>query len=769
MGLAASQARLLTITARLADNELHSQTINNAKMRLATQSAQASDEYVSALNNAQMMFSNIGVDGLTQNQPLTYRALTQYSPYNTQYGIVNSAGQIMVSEEEATIFNENKNNLEGFLKAHGLEWETNFFDENVVGELAPKLTSFYSGNSSYIGDLFNGMTNEDLKNMYLDSLSQETSIEKMNYRKCATNLSGQKEEIYEKTIAPFRKDVLGEGENATTEEQILDYVKYKEKDANGNVTYKNINSAKDLKEYLVNKGSAYTTRKDGTPVKYAPPSGNYNAMDPNVVQPYIKDDIPGTDLKEYYSKVGITWHDLITNSLSDIVTGCRDSITGAGTAGCMNGFDGAEEHSVKKTYNTKEIQVIDGVEKEVNVPHEASYMEVEFPYIGFKFVFGCPKAVETEDPNDINTLTNYIEITNPSGIIYRPDKTKTKIDLNNLGLTSYEDYKAKAKIQNNPFFDEIMKYFSSPEQTDSQGRTRYNEYHILSNKNNDGGDWIYIIPITVGVDPSDVYADVTQQYLDALLGTEGYMDLLKYAENNQDKVADNGEFKEAYNDFLRYYDITQSAFDLDHDVKSMLDFAEFIKLTNGTTEKGLALKDITMSNATPAMKSVLGAYMTDRMRDVLGEPKFSWADKNDPNNTGNADTKAQWYTNLFNRMQKGFKVLENGLAKSQEWLEYAFESGLVTMEQVDLSYNWNTLDYKSCSNIYEETDNSQIVSKAEAKYNRAMNDIKQKDSMFDLQLKNIDTEHQSLQTEYDVIKNVMNKNIERTMKFDQNG
>ena len=35
MGMAASQARLLTITARLADNELKSQSINNAKMRLA--------------------------------------------------------------------------------------------------------------------------------------------------------------------------------------------------------------------------------------------------------------------------------------------------------------------------------------------------------------------------------------------------------------------------------------------------------------------------------------------------------------------------------------------------------------------------------------------------------------------------------------------------------------------------------------------------------------------------------------------------------------
>ena len=35
MGLSASQARLLSITARLSDNELHSQQIANSRVRLA--------------------------------------------------------------------------------------------------------------------------------------------------------------------------------------------------------------------------------------------------------------------------------------------------------------------------------------------------------------------------------------------------------------------------------------------------------------------------------------------------------------------------------------------------------------------------------------------------------------------------------------------------------------------------------------------------------------------------------------------------------------
>ena len=84
MGLAASQARLLTITARLADNELRSQTINNAKMRLATQSSQASENYVNALNQASLMFTNYDSTGAEQSQLLTFNALTGYSQYNKQ-------------------------------------------------------------------------------------------------------------------------------------------------------------------------------------------------------------------------------------------------------------------------------------------------------------------------------------------------------------------------------------------------------------------------------------------------------------------------------------------------------------------------------------------------------------------------------------------------------------------------------------------------------------------------------------------------------------
>ena len=59
MGLSSSQGRLLSITARLTSNEYESQQISNAKMRLATQSQAASDDYINALNSLQLMMKKV--------------------------------------------------------------------------------------------------------------------------------------------------------------------------------------------------------------------------------------------------------------------------------------------------------------------------------------------------------------------------------------------------------------------------------------------------------------------------------------------------------------------------------------------------------------------------------------------------------------------------------------------------------------------------------------------------------------------------------------
>lgn len=101
MGLAASQARLLSITSRLSDNELRSQTITNAKMSLATKTSDASSQYMNALNSTQLMFSTYDASGNKMTQRLSAVSLATYGELKNQYGVINNAGQIMVSEVDA--------------------------------------------------------------------------------------------------------------------------------------------------------------------------------------------------------------------------------------------------------------------------------------------------------------------------------------------------------------------------------------------------------------------------------------------------------------------------------------------------------------------------------------------------------------------------------------------------------------------------------------------------------------------------------------------
>ena len=109
-------------------------------------------------------------------------------------------------------------------------------------------------------------------------------------------------------------------------------------------------------------------------------------------------------------------------------------------------------------------------------------------------------------------------------------------------------------------------------------------------------------------------------------------------------------------------------------------------------------------------------------------------------------------------------MLPNGLASSTEWMQFALENGIVIMEQVNSSKEWQAITYTSCSDINEQTVTSDATI-AEAEYNKAMRQIQAKDELFDLELKNIDTEHSALQNEYESVKKAMTGNIERTFQM----
>lgn len=124
MGLSASQARLLSITQRLNNNELESQLISNSKVQLSTQNSLATEKYIAALDSTEMSYISYDTTGISETVSLTFNSLMSYSPLKNQYNLYNSQGQLLVSEEDAMNF-ETSQTLSEFLMKNGLNeyWE----------------------------------------------------------------------------------------------------------------------------------------------------------------------------------------------------------------------------------------------------------------------------------------------------------------------------------------------------------------------------------------------------------------------------------------------------------------------------------------------------------------------------------------------------------------------------------------------------------------------------------------------------------------------
>ena len=97
MGMAASQARLLTITARIHDVEYQAQSIQNAKVQLATQSDQVYQDYIEALDATTLTVSDINGDLITA----TFNNLCGRNAVDSAYtyALQDSKGRLIVPEE----------------------------------------------------------------------------------------------------------------------------------------------------------------------------------------------------------------------------------------------------------------------------------------------------------------------------------------------------------------------------------------------------------------------------------------------------------------------------------------------------------------------------------------------------------------------------------------------------------------------------------------------------------------------------------------------
>ena len=599
---------------------------------------------------------------------MTYNALTSYSSYNNQYGLVSSAGQLLVSESEAAMFKAADGNVNAYLKAHGLEYTTTYFDKdkeiknddypvpyNLVG--ADRLKEMYE---AYNSDLTS--SEYEKYESYFSSFLQTTEALKAGSKEIVKSYlmySGNSPQLYNPTGSSG--DSVSIGIVGISNGQLANA--FKNAFTNGNNTY----SISNLEKMgLTTAGIAA--------------------------------------LNEIVNSVG---HDGPVGTISE------KRVLKANNDGTYTLTDGNMTITIGKDQNGK-ITVSGNTDLVVSGSTNA---EDDYSYTWDQNATTIEGVINSLTYTDCEGTYNFKANKDTSGnltganAVYRyPDKANFKEALDDLA-------------------DEIVGYVSSNEELFNFGTFGKNMLEMESSGRLPAG-----IDLNKVLKSGKTYKTVLSEYTDA---SNNFFKLV--AGGNASKLQEL----------------------LDNNSISVKDLEDMDLLLKAMKKYSVGYSD--------EFKTVIDKTIIDQMIDKYGEPKYAWVDKTDSTNSGNADAKAQWYTNMFNRMKSGYKTIENGLASSSEWLRFALESGLVTMEQVDKSYSWKSLDYKTCSNITEQTDNSEAVSKAEAEYNRAMKDIDAKDSMYDIQLKNIDTEHTALQTEYDSVKSVISKNIDRTFKFNQNG
>lgn len=702
MGMAAGQARLLSITSRMSDNELRAQLINNNKMRLATKSAQVSEAYTNALNNAQLMFTNYDKENNTSYKELTFNSLTAYNQYNNQYAISNSAGQLLVSETDAKNF-EKSTDLASFLKCYGLEETTTYFDNlskysgvsyyttNDLGE-AVKVdkSAGIVYNTGLVADDHNiqkdsGYKPDILKDMYegkngYDSYNTIKSSEYYyNYQSALSNFSTAEEAYTTKAAEIMNK--------------LYDTVKVDGK--NLSTINSEMNASTDIeavKKYLEMIEAAI----DGT--------GSYGDKVKNKLTGFSKND---ESVNSYFEAMKT----LVTDGLNNERT--------------INS-------GLKCTTDGNQITYKDGDQQDVFVLNKSGTSWTAQLYKTSKDENGNEKWVLEETKyqvtkNSDGTLSFTNGLTGEDEITYTGIPEPEKKDLLSLDYTMPDNYAFKETTQLD--IDDL----------------KYIGQHVIDSLSN-------TLKYTFDINRDEYQKAWT-------INNKGDIEFKEDANHKKVDIPEYTAYKDAAAKL--YETIFGNAMPSNFDENQWASLADI----NAINQLGQNFNPNT-TKATEFEK-IKQAEVLDAIMNTYGEPNYDWIDTSNKNASynENGSAKAQWYTNLYNKMTtSGYKALQDGLASSAEWIQFAFESGLVCLEQVDANNNWNTTTYTNCSDITEQTNNAAIT-KAEAEYNAAMAKIENKDKRYDLELKNIDTEHNSLQTEYDSIKTAIDKNIERTFKI----
>ena len=150
---------------------------------------------------------------------------------------------------------------------------------------------------------------------------------------------------------------------------------------------------------------------------------------------------------------------------------------------------------------------------------------------------------------------------------------------------------------------------------------------------------------------------------------------------------------------------------------------------------------------------------------VTDDQGYYYRIKNGDDGTSKQMFEAEFYSIMFNN------ILENGWYNNlyiddKEYLDNALKNGQLFITSINEDGYYYQDRYNANGYIMEDTDDDAIT-QAEREFSAAKLKIEAKEQQLDLDMKNLDLEISSLTTEYDTVKSLINKNVEKTFTMFQ--
>ncbi len=711
MGMSASQARLLSITARLTNNEFRAQTLTNSKLRLATESQDACQLYMDALASQNFEFMYYDNNGNEQNVAMTPIFLSTYAPRKNQYSVLNSAGKILVSHTDAENFAKT-DNLWDFLACY-----TNVQETEASGYNA-KYAAYTAQFNQYTADYAH----------YRDVLLPEYDQKMLDYESGYANYDAQMQ-VYNTVTWP----------NYLIQKAQYDaeYAQY----------------LQDWEDYNNNSMENY-----------------YNS--PEYLQYQAELSQYQTDLQQY--NIDMAAYDIEYQQYLNDLSASPDDMYKKFTD-----ILGTIYEPISCYYHT------------INENHPLCYVHVLAHLLAY-------------DPAT-DSASNEV-FTSSTGQSFQVDPMDIEIsDLHNDG-TGAQLYPVAMAMRNPNLFCDGDDNYTPP----------YRENGVIYR--DEVKENIIQAAIDEGRRPTDAEILMSDYVYDA--STNSVTGIKTLFQKCQD----------LYYLFMYYYNPVSPSWPLndydqryqfvvnftDGDLKSITDIVPPIPPSKPEEPYPPPVPTVGDPPTPPDPIEVPPKPEAPEKPSKPVPPTPPTEPTPEYIITVEDPEKSQWYTNLWFKMngsdtanlvrnkqipineslgttatvfvvegaekdehKQNWEELDSNLASNSEWLEFALEHGVITMEQARY-YNpsensgkvpeltseaitWQSIIHKEAADI-KVVDDEVAIAKAEAKYKHDIKEIQDKDKKYDQDLKKLETEHSALLTEFDSIKEAISKNEERSFK-----